>query len=125
MITTTHASQVYFYLDKIDFRKGIDGHVFICKEVIKKDPFSGAIFVFMNSCRTTIRLLCYDGQGFWLCQKRLSEGKFKWRPSLLQDNNLSQETILNLLPREFQVLLWNGSPEMAKMQSDWRKINSN
>jgi hypothetical protein len=61
----------------VDFRKGIDGLARVCREVLSIDPFSGTVFVFRNRRGTAIKLLAYDGQGFWLCQKRLSEGKFR------------------------------------------------
>jgi transposase len=33
---------------------------------LKQDPFSGKLFVFTNRQRTSIKILVYDGQGFWL-----------------------------------------------------------
>ncbi|MFW5754911.1 MAG: IS66 family insertion sequence element accessory protein TnpB, partial [Marinilabiliaceae bacterium] len=41
---------------------------------------SGHLFVFRNKKGNAIKLLVYDGQGFWLCQKRLSQGRFAWWP---------------------------------------------
>ena len=61
----------------VDFRKGIDGLAHICRQVLEADPFSGTVFVFCNRRKTALKLLCYDGQGFWLCQKRLSSGALK------------------------------------------------
>ena len=60
-----------------DFRRGIDGLARVCRESLVSDPFSGAVFVFRNRRGTAIKLLAYDGQGYWLCQKRLSKGKFR------------------------------------------------
>lgn len=48
---------------------------------LQQDPFAGAVFVFRNSRGTAIKAIVYDGQGFWLCHKRLSEGCFRWWPS--------------------------------------------
>jgi transposase len=39
--------------------------------VLKQDPFSGWVFVFRNRPATALKALVYDGQGFWLCHKRL------------------------------------------------------
>jgi transposase len=37
------------------------------------------VFVFRSRIGTAIRLLSYDGQGYWLAQKRLSRGRFvRW-----------------------------------------------
>lgn len=80
----------------VDFRKGIDGLSRICRQVLDVDPFSGTVFVFFNRRRTTIKLLCYDGQGFWLCQKRLSSGRFQVWPDQSQMD-----------AHELQTLIWN------------------
>ena len=63
-----------------DFRKGIDGLAGLCRNILREDPFSGCVFVFRNRRATAIKVLVYDGQGFWLCQKRLSKGRFQWWP---------------------------------------------
>jgi transposase len=62
-------------------RKGIDSLVQLCREKLDADPFSGCVFIFRSRSATSIRLLTYDGQGFWLAQKRLSKGRFPWWPS--------------------------------------------
>ncbi|MGH9888487.1 MAG: IS66 family insertion sequence element accessory protein TnpB, partial [bacterium] len=67
-------------VEPADFRRGIDGLVRTCREALGADPFSGAVFVFRNRRATAIKLLTYDGQGFWLCQKRLSTGRFRYWP---------------------------------------------
>ena len=67
-------------VEPVDGRKGIDGLAHLCREKLAEDPFSGAIFVFRNRSGTSVRLLTYDGRGFWLAQKRLSQGRFKAWP---------------------------------------------
>ena len=52
----------------------------LCQEKLAEDPFSGCVFVFRSRSGTAIRLLSYDGQGYWLAQKRLSKGRFGWWP---------------------------------------------
>lgn len=49
-------------------------------EKLSEDPFSGCVFIFRSRSGTSIRLLCYDGQGYYLAQKRLSKGRFTWWP---------------------------------------------
>jgi transposase len=67
-------------VEPIDFRNGIDGLVRICRAMLEEDPFRGTLFVFRNRRSTAVKVLAYDGQGFWLCQKRLSTGRFNWWP---------------------------------------------
>jgi len=55
-----------------------------CRAALAEDPFSGAVFVFRNRQRTAVKVLVYDGQGFWLCHKRLSQGRFGWWPTASQ-----------------------------------------
>jgi transposase len=61
-------------------RKGIDSLARLCQEKLAEDPFSGCVFVFRSRSGTAIRLLSYDGQGYWLAQERLSKGRFAWWP---------------------------------------------
>src|SRR4051812_18476741 len=68
-------------LESVDGRKGIDSLVQLCREKLAADPFSGCVFVFRSRSATSIRVLAYDGQGFWLAQKRLSKGRFIWWPN--------------------------------------------
>jgi transposase len=47
-------------------RKGIDSLAQLCREKLAADPFSGCLFIFRSRRGTAIKLLAYDGQGFWL-----------------------------------------------------------
>jgi transposase len=62
-------------------RKGIDSLAQLCREKLEADPFSGCLFIFRSRRGTAIKLLVYDGQGFWLATKRLSKGRFPWWPT--------------------------------------------
>ena len=84
MLSVTSQMRVFVCVEAVDFRKGIDGLARVCREVLSTDPFSGTVFVFRNRRGTAIKLLAYDGQGFWLCQKRLSEGRFRYWPARRQ-----------------------------------------
>ncbi len=81
MISLNGQSKVYVAIEAVDFRKGILGLKSYCKETLKKNPESGVLFLFKNKRKTSIKILVYDGQGFWLMMKRLSKGKFPWWPA--------------------------------------------
>jgi transposase len=68
MIQITPQMRILVAVEPLDFRNGIDGLGRVCREALKSDPFSGALFVFRNKRATAIKVLVYDGQGFWLCQ---------------------------------------------------------
>lgn len=115
MLQLTPQSRILLATEPVDFRKGIDGLAAVCRQVLREHPLSGAIFVFRNRAGTALKLLCYDGQGFWLCTKRLSQGRFRWWPQ-------PQDASYPLCARELLVLLWNGHPQQAGMAEDWRKL---
>ncbi len=80
MIQITPHMRILVALEPIDFRVGIDGLVRACQQQLKANAFSGALFVFANRRRTAIKILVYDGNGFWDCHKRLSSGTFRYWP---------------------------------------------
>lgn len=101
----------------MDFRKGIDGLCGVCKEQMEKDPMSGALFVFSNRSRKSLKILVYDSQGFWIFHKRLSRGSFKWWRT---GERISAE----LRASELAVLIWNGNPDLAAPQSEWKSTSN-
>jgi transposase len=102
-------------VESVDGRKGIDSLVRLCQDKLAADPFSGCVFIFRSRRATSIRLLAYDGQGFWLAQKRLSKGRFVWWP-------LGTGTAQALEAHQAQILLAAGNPavEAAPM---WRRVS--
>lgn len=78
MIQVTPHMRVLVARDPLDFRTRIDGTAAACRKVLGQDPMSGTVFVFRNRAATMIRLLIYDGQGFWTATKRLSKGRFRY-----------------------------------------------
>jgi transposase len=67
----------------------------------------GAVYVFRNRAGTALKLLLYDGQGYWMMLKRLSQGRFRWWPT-------SADARVPLSARELIIVLWNGNPERAQ-----------
>jgi transposase len=116
MIQITPQMRLLVAVEPVDFRRGIDGLARQCREVLRADPFSGTVFVFRNRRATAVKLLAYDGQGFWLCQKRLSEGKFRHWPG--RAGVVQHE----LLAHELQVLLAGGHPDRTHAAPQWRRV---
>ena len=115
MIQITPHMRIWVAVEPVDFRAGIDGLAAACRQRLQADPLSGALFVFRNRARTAIRILVYDGQGFWLCSKRLSTGKFAFWPDAQTPSRALQAC-------ELQVLLMGGDPIHAKAAPDWRRL---
>src|SRR5258707_888341 len=80
------------------------------------DPFAGAVFVFRNRKATALKGLMYDGQGFWLCHKRLSQGRFPWWPSAAEGG------AQRLAAHQLSVLLSAGNPTRTGAAADWRPV---
>lgn len=108
--------RILIAVEPADFRKGIDGLAQLCRKHLKSDPFSGAMFVFRNKRATALKILVYDGQGFWLCQKRLSKGRFTWWP------NSEEDVLRQLHVHQLQLLIWNGDLSTVKVAPQWKKI---
>ena len=116
MLQISAQQRIYLAVEPVDFRKGLDALAAVCRLRLEQDPMSGAVIVFTNRSRTAIRVLHYDGQGSWLCLKRLSRGKFEWWP---EDRGTSVEM---LAARQLHILLWNGNPEQTAMAPLWRPL---
>jgi transposase len=65
MLQLTPQSRVFVAVEPVDFRQGIDGLGGLCRRVLAHNPLDGAIYVFRNRAGTGLKILCYDGQGFW------------------------------------------------------------
>ena len=116
MIAITPQMRILIAVEPADFRKGIDGLAQLCRKHLQSDPFSGAVFVFRNKRATALKILVYDGQGFWLCQKRLSKGRFAWWPE-------STDAALRQLDvHQLQLLIWNGDLATVTVAPPWKKI---
>jgi transposase len=116
MIQIAAQIRILVAVDAIDGRKGIDAIAQLCREKLNADPFSGFLFIFRTRRGTAIRVLQFDGQGFWLATKRLSKGRFKWWPT-------GTEPARSLRAHQAQLLLAAGNPE-AEAPPLWRPLNT-
>lgn len=116
LIQITPQLRILVAIDAIDGRKGIDSLAQLCREKLDADPFSGCLFIFRSRRGTAIKLLAYDGQGFWLATKRLSKGRFKWWPG-------GSEAARSLRAHQAQLLLAAANPD-AEAPPVWRQVSA-
>ena len=116
MIHITAQMRVLVAIEPVDGRKGIDSLVRVCQDHLCEDPFSGCVFVFRSRRGTSIRLLSYDGQGYWLAQKRLSKGRFTWWP---EANSAAKQ----LEAYEAQLLMVAGDVSRVRAAPMWRRVS--
>jgi len=76
MISFNRLTKVFVCKEPTDMRASYDTLFAKAKGVLKQDPFSGHLFVFINSRRTSTKCLFYDGTGFVLLCKRMERGLF-------------------------------------------------
>ena len=118
MLQITPQMRILVAVEAVDFRKGIDSLVALCNGPLAQDPFSGTLFVFRNRAGTALKLLVYDGTGFWLCFKRFSQVRLQWWP------RTADTPLYALEAQQLAVLLYNGLPEQARFAAAWRKLDS-
>ena len=119
MIQITPQMRILVAVEPVDGRKGIDSLAQLCQERLQTDPFSGCLFVFRSRRGTAIRILVYDGQGFWLAQKRLSKGRFRWWPEARSPHEVAR----SLAAHQLQVLLAAGDPSATQAAPAWRPVS--
>lgn len=119
MMQFTPQMTLFLSINPADFRKGIDALVALCQQQLNSDPFSGAVFAFTNRRRTAVKLLAYDGNGFWLCLKRFSQGKLKWWP----DPSVSKK-IYHIDATALTILVNQGNPFGLPLGEPWKRLPS-
>jgi len=89
-------------------RKSINGLSAVVEGSFKLDPFGDALFVFCNHRRNQVKILEWDGDGFWLHFKRLERGTFRWPGP-------GEEAAMTLSGEELSTLL-NGTKIELKLR---------
>lgn len=117
MLQITPQHQLFIAIEPVNFKNGIDGIKALCQHQWDIDPFHGQVFIFRNRKGTSIKVLSYDGNGFWLCQKRFSAGKLTWWPKTAQE-------AISIRAVELLVMLQQGNPMAAHLPEDWRRLPS-
>jgi len=78
MLTFSGSLKVYVALEPCDMRKSFHGLSEIARSHLGLDPLSGAAFLFTNRRRTLIKILFFDGSGYWCVAKKLERGTYSW-----------------------------------------------
>ena len=78
MLDFSGSTTVYLACGVTDLRKSYTGLAAIIKLKFHLDPYSRCMFAFCNRRRTLIKILQWDGSGFWILMKRLDRDSFHW-----------------------------------------------
>lgn len=76
MISFNRRTKVFVCKEPTDMRASYDSLFARAKGVLCQDPFSGHLFLFINSKRTSVKCLFYDGTGLVILAKRMERGLF-------------------------------------------------
>jgi transposase len=77
MLSLPPSVRVFLARGATDLRKSFDALAAIAREVLRQDPLSGHLFVFLNRRKDRIKVLYWDRAGFCLFYKRLEQGSFE------------------------------------------------
>jgi transposase len=77
MLNVSPGIKIYVYQPATDMRKGVNGLSGIVRSELASDPTDGNLFVFVNRRRDRMKLLYFDGGGFWLYYRLLEAGTFE------------------------------------------------
>lgn len=105
---------IFLAVGVTDMRKSFAGLYALVREQLKQEPLSGALFGFCNRKRDTVKFLCYDEGGFWVCAKRLEEGTFRWPDA--------QTKSVQLTAADLALLLSGIDPAPSRARRWWRPV---
>lgn len=78
MLTLLPTVRVFLAAGATDLRKSFDTLAEVATRIVGQDPLSGHLFVFCNKGRNRLKVLWWDGSGYWLLHRRLERGTFAW-----------------------------------------------
>lgn len=105
------STAVYLACGHTDMRKSINGLAAIVESSFKLDPFGDELFVFCNRNRDRLKILEWDGDGFWLYFKRLEKGRFRW-PSA------GESEVMAMTSEELGILLGGAKIELKLRRNE-------
>jgi transposase len=93
------------------FAQSVNGLAALVEGSFKLDPFCGSLFVFCNRNRNRLKILEWDGDGFWLYFKRLEKGHFRWSGD-------GETATINLSGEELAILLGGAKVELKLRRNE-------
>lgn len=113
MLSIPPAVSIYLHTEATDLRKGFDGLAGIVRGQFQRDPLDGSLFLFFNRRRDRLKILHFDGGGFWLYYRLLEAGTFE----VIQ----SDDTCLQIDATQLAMLLGGVSLERVKRRKRYQR----
>lgn len=76
MLSLPPTVRVFAAAEPVDLRKGFDALARVVRDVVRADPLSGQLFLFINRRGNRAKVLFWTRTGFCLLYKRLERGRF-------------------------------------------------
>ena len=77
MLNIPSTTAIFLHLAPTDLRKGFDGLSGLVRSEFNADPLDGSLFIFVNRKQDRMKILQWDGAGYWLYYRRLETGTFE------------------------------------------------
>lgn len=106
------ATRIYLAVGATDMRKGFEGLHGLVRDRLGLEPTSGHLFLFCNRPKNRLKVLFWDGSGFWLCAKRMERGRFSWP-------DMKKESVRVALTQEELSLLLGGIELVQTRRKNW------
>jgi len=101
MFNFSSSLRIYLCVQPADMRKAFNGLYAIAKHELNHDPMDGSLFLFTNKRHDRIKILYWDGTGFWVLAKRLEKGTFWWPGKVEADRG----AVVDMKPEALAMLL--------------------
>ncbi|MBU9337254.1 IS66 family insertion sequence element accessory protein TnpB [Burkholderia multivorans] len=89
--------KVFLHRDPVDFRYGMNSLSILVEQSMRLNPMDSSLYIFGNRRRDRVKILCWDGSGFWLMTKRLETSHFIWPDNKAEVVKLTTEVLHALL----------------------------
>lgn len=118
MFLLSPQTKVFLARDATDMRKSFRGLVAVTEAVLQEDPTSGHLFVFVNRRRDMMKILHWDGAGFWIWYRQLERGTFQLpAPQMLDD-----ASGIELTPSQLTLILDGIDLSSARQRLRYREL---
>ena len=76
MLTLSNAVKIYYCPMPVNLHRSFDGLPGLVRQILNHDPLDGSLYVFFNRRLTSVKILCWEGDGYSIWSKRLERGRF-------------------------------------------------
>ncbi len=97
MFNDARVERIVVATGRTDLRRGIDGLATLIRLNYGRDPLDGTLFLFCGTKKDRIKGLLFEGDGFCLVYKRLSDGVFQWPRTPQEARDISPEQFYRLM----------------------------